>query len=216
MQSMAQNYKEEDEAVKEAYEDYEKIREQQTKTTAKSLLVGVSSKVWIGLAAVVFFLAYLTFVREVVKQSTFFWFIIGLLILLMILGAQRESEKKQLIPESQLKAILYMKLKEKQRNSPTEVPNGEINMQLPSKLKKIEGIPTKYVISFKIITPSGLEKYYTGELDPYTGYILGFEERPAGFRGTEITDVSFIRTKQDQWEDRYGKRRRPSSTNYEL
>ncbi|MBW3011329.1 hypothetical protein KY326_03860 [Candidatus Woesearchaeota archaeon] len=121
----------------------------------------------------------------------------------MILGAQREGEKKSLIPEDQLKAILYTKLKEKQRISPTEVPNGEISILLASKLKKIEGIPTKYVFSFKVISPSGLEKFFTAEMNPYDGYIMGFEERPAGFRGTEVSDIKFIRAKEDEWADKY-------------
>jgi len=200
---MASDYKEEDVEIKEAYEEYEAVREQQTKTTPKNIIANISPRIIIGFAAVIFFLMYLTFVRKTIEQSTFFWFIIGVLVVFIVLGAQREVEKKHMLPEQQLKAILYTKLKDKQRISPTEVPNGTISVLLPCKLKKIEGIPTKYVMSFKVTSPSGLERFYTAEMNPYDGYLMGFEERPAGFRGTEVTDVSFIRHREDVWADKY-------------
>lgn len=196
-------YKEEDEEIKEAYEEYLDRREAETKASPKNIIQTIPRNVWLVLAGVVFFMMYLTFVRKSIEQSTFFWFIIGLLILIMVLGAQKEGQKKSLLPEDQLKAILYTKLKEKQRISPTEVPNGEISILLANKLKKIEGIPTKYVMSFKITSPSGLERFYTAEMNPYDGYIMGFEERPAGFRGVEVSDIKFIRHREDQWADKY-------------
>jgi hypothetical protein len=201
-------YKEEDQEIKESYEEYSKLREEQTKTTAKSLLSSISPRVLIGLVGIVFFMAYLTFIQKAMEERTFFWFVIGILIVIMVLGAQGDNARRQLIPEPQLKAILKTKLKDKQRISPSEIPNGDIEVLLPCKLKKIEGNPTKYVFSFKITSPGGLEKVYTAEMNPYDGYLMGFEERPMGFKGTEVTDVNFIRRKEDVWEQKYFKYRR--------
>jgi uncharacterized membrane protein YgcG len=201
-------YKEEDAEIKLAYEEYEKVREQQTKTTPKSILSNISPRVIIGFFGLIGFIAYLTFVQKAISQNVFFWTIIGILIIIMVLGAREDSQKHELIPEQQLKAILFTKLKEKQRISPTEVPNGEIDVLLPCKLKKIEGAPVKYVMSFRITTPSSLEKFYTAEMDPFSGYLMAFEERPQGFRGTEVTDVSFIRRKEDIWDQKYFRYRR--------
>lgn len=199
------DYKEEDEEIKEAYEEYQALREAQTKQSPRNVIQNIPQKFWIGLAIIISFLGYLTFIRESLPQSTFFWFVIGALILIIVLSTQKEGEARRLIPEQQLKSILYVKLKEKQRISPTEVPMGDISVLLPCKLKKIEGTPTKYVLSFKVTTPSGYEKFYTAEMNPYDGYLMGFEERPAGFRGVEVSDVKFIRHREDQWADRYDK-----------
>lgn len=196
---------EEDKEIKEAYEEYVKYREEQKKTTPKALLGNIPQRVIIGIFLLTGFLMYLTFVTETLERNYFTWYIVIVLLLLIALGAQGESDKKHLIPEQQLKAVLYTKLKEKQRISPTEVPMGDINVLLPCKLKKIEGRPIKYVMSFKIITSSGLEKYFTAEMNPFDGYLMGFEDRPAGFRGTEVSDIAFIRKKEDVWEDKYFK-----------
>ena len=196
-------YKEEDAEIKEAYEEYQQVREAETKPTPKNIIGGIPRNVVYVIFGIVLFLLYLTFVRKSISTSTFFWFLVAMGILIMVLGAQQEKDRRSLLPEQQLKAILYTKLKEKQRISPSEVPNGEIDVLLACKLKKIEGVPTKYVMSFKITTPSGLEKYYTAEMNPYDGYLMGFEERPSGFRGTEVTDVSFIRHREDVWLDKY-------------
>jgi len=199
------DYKEEDQEIKESFEEYEKFREQQKKPSPKAILGNIPQNVIIGIIGVTIFVAYLTFITKTIEQSMFIWYIVGIFILFMVLSAREEGQRKELIPEEQLKAVLFTKLKEKQRISPTEVPMGDINMMLPSKLKKIEGRPIKYVFSFKIITPSGLEKYFTAEMNPYDGYIMGFEERPAGFRGTEVSDVAFIRKREDVWEEKYFK-----------
>lgn len=200
---MPSDYKEEDQEIREAYEEYKEYREQQTKTTPKSIISKIPRNIIIAIFGIVAFLMYLTFVTKVLEPHTLFWFVIGLGILIMILGAQQEVHQKHMIPENQLKAILLTKLKEKQRISPTEVPNGDISILLACKLKKIEGNPIKYVMSFKITSPSGLEKYYTAEMNPYDGYLMGFEERPAGFRGTEVTDIKFIQRKEDKWRQEY-------------
>lgn len=196
---------EEDKEIKEAYEEYVKHRDEQKKTTPKVLLGNIPQRVIIGIFLLTGFLMYLTFVTETLERNIFTWYIVIVLLLVIALGVQGESDKQHLIPEQQLKAVLYTKLKEKQRTSPTEVPMGDINLLLPCKLKKIEGKPIKYVMSFKIITPSGLEKYFTAEMNPYDGYLMGFEDRPAGFSGTEISDIAFIRKKEDIWEDKYFK-----------
>ena len=199
---------EDEKDIKESYEEYERIREQQTKATPKNILQNIPRGVLIGVFLAALVLFYLVFVSKALESNAFLYFLVIAVIFIILMSVQEDGDTRKLIPEKQLKSVLYTKLKEKQRMSPTEVPMGEINILLASKLKKIEGIPVKYVFSFKIVTPSGLEKYYTAEMNPYDGYILGFEERPAGFRGTEVSDVAFIRRREDVWEEKYFKGRK--------
>lgn len=196
-------YDENEQEIQEAFEEYQKRREVETKPSPKNILANVPRGALILLFAGALILFYLVFIRKSIESSAFIWFIVIGAIFIILMSVQEDVEKKRLIPEDQLKAVLYTKLKEKQRVSPSEIPMGRIEILLPSKLKKIEGKPIKYIFSFKVSKPSGLETYFTCEMDPYTAYIMGFERRPAGFRGTEVTDVRFIRKKEDVWQDKY-------------
>ena len=201
------SYEEEDQEIKESYEEYQELRETQTKASPRNIIANIPQPVLLGILGAGFFMVYLTFIQKAITSTTFFWFVIGLIALIMVMGLQGDVFATQLIPEDQLKAILYIKLKEKQKISPSEIPNGEIRILLPCKLKQIEGVIIKYVMSFTVTTASGTEKFYTAEMNPHNGYLMGFELRPSGFRGIEVTDVKFIRRREDKWEEKYFKKK---------
>jgi len=191
-----------DELVKEAYMEYQEEQGQSSdvKVAVTSLTVG-NIRVIFG---VVILFYYLAFVKKSIDAPTFYWLMVGVIVFVYIIAYKARSEGA-LIPEHKLKAILFNKLKWKQVHSPDEIPQGKIEMNLPCKLKKIEGVPVKYVFYFKIVQSTGLETAYTAEMNPKNGYVIGFESRLEGFTGREVTDVAFIRRKEDIWEQKYFK-----------
>lgn len=200
---MAEEWKEEDEEIKEAYEELLEKEEEKKRQTPRNIVGRLPQGFLIPIIIFSIFILYLTFVTKTIDKASLLWIIVGIVIIMMVMSSQIDFDKREPIAEEQLKAFLYMELKKKQRVNLSEIPMGKIDILLPCKAKKVEGKLIKYVLSFKITSISGLEKYYTAEMDPYTKYILGFEERPAGFKGTEISDIKFIRRKEDIWEDKY-------------
>jgi len=188
--------------VKEAFREYEK--QQQERNSARSAINKLSNKSIFLIIVLIIGFYYLAFLKEAIDPKVFYWVIVGI-VAMMYMMAYKAKEENELIPEEKLKAILFNKLKWKQSHSPSEMPTGRIEIMLNCKLKKIEGVPVKYVIGFKIIQSNGLENTYVAEINPKNGYLLGFEEKHEGFKGNEVTDIAFIRRKEDVWQEKYFK-----------
>jgi hypothetical protein len=114
---------------------------------------------------------------------------------------------KGMITLREAKALLLKELRYMQKET-KEIPPGRIMIKPHSKLKNFDYKPNRYYIAFELIQSNDLRKIFVGEIDPFTGYVLGITEHPEGWNGSEVkADVQVIRLKEDEWRDKYGRTR---------
>lgn len=112
-----------------------------------------------------------------------------------------------IIPLKEATAILNKELKYMQKET-KQFPSGILKMRPHCKLKNFDYKPNRYHIGFMLIQWNELEKIFVGDVDPYTGNILGITEHPEGFDASDVpSHVQFIPTMSDwgyRYRDRHG------------
>ena len=101
------------------------------------------------------------------------------------------------LTEQEAKIALFAALRYKQYNSYDgnyEIQPGDRIMPLMgARLRYVDGKPRKWEVGFEVKKANGLRMIYSGEIDGWTGYLIGIIERPAGYTGQESPDIVYIK-----------------------
>lgn len=178
----------------ELFKQFEREKESSTKNFLKNVPSG--TLILFG----IIILVLVIFIFQNKNFRTSLMFLAGCLLLIYLLSMKHAEQK--IISERQAKAILEKELKWKRLHT-KELVYGEAKLTGICALQIYDNKPIYYEIGFKIITESRLEKHYSAKINCYTGMMMGIEERPSGYTGSERPIIRVARPFDELMKERY-------------
>jgi len=187
--------------VNQIHEELLKAREEKEKQGMISKIPYESRKY---LAIAIIIAVYYMYKTDLELSKGLLW--VGGAMLILYLFLQDETKSRRLT-EQECVISLQKKLAWKQKyrlGKHYQLPQGEIVIELVGKERWIEGKPWKREMGFYIIPgQTKFKKYYSAEIDVWSGDIIGLRERPKKYTGSESPDMKYIASKEVLDEKRY-------------
>lgn len=190
------------EGYDKTYDDYVERRDDPKRKLGKNLTnTQIAIFAIIGIA-----LIYATFIKTPAlltktQGGLLIALAIGVLYLIML------KDDDDFIDLREARAILRNEIVYMQKVT-REIPSGTLKMSVPGSLKELEGKADCYYIAFTILSIDGLEIQYVGKVT-FKGKVIGIIEEDSYFTAKDYLDglkIKYIRTKEDIWADKYGRR----------
>jgi hypothetical protein len=139
-------------------------------------------KVVIALYVIVLAALYIIYTWEDDRVQSFAWiggFVVIVMLLLFLKG-------RRLLTMREAVNFAYKDIKESQKLG--ELPTGRIQFYMEGKLQKVNLVPQRYELGFKIV---GKETIYVAGVDCYTGYVEKMTETKE-WKATDSPDTQVI------------------------
>jgi hypothetical protein len=151
-------------------------------------------------------LAFLYFSTKSISKNTYIISIIAIVLIALSIFSKKDPTSN-IITIKVARANLYDYLLDLQKEG--VISRGNIMIEKHFKLQYTNSEPKKYWIGATILDNNFFETYYAGCVDCHNGYIIGYRQQVAPYRGDEVKDHTYINSVEDrifmQRRQTYGK-----------